>query len=269
MRQKVANLRGVFTILLIVAAAVYVVAALYFQPWGSKLGVPASPQRIALASIFGPLVMGIPVTLLVTSIVAGQPKWVAPRGRYVEGQDPKLFTPYTYTAIAFCAALFAAAGIGNFQVVDLPAGAAALGCMYFNPIIGWFTLWLGGILRAMIFGSGNPVQWAYSWGIFDGSLWICMSLFYWFMREKTKFGKNPVILTVIWAVFYFLWRTVYTFLIIFWYLPSNMYAPTITNQWTAQFPTGLIASIAVMWVVEAIIRATERRADASKAAPAA
>jgi hypothetical protein len=214
-------------------------------------------------------VIGIPVTLLVASIVAGHPKWVAPRGRYVEGQDPKLFTPYTYTAIAFTAALFAAAGIGQFQVVDLPAGAAALGVMYFNPVIGWFTLWLGGILRAMIFGSGNPVQWAYSWGIFDGSLWIVMSLFYWWFRETTKWGKKPVYLVVAWSIFYLLWRSVYTFVIYLWFLPANLYVPTYTNLWTAQFPTGLISSIAVLFVVEAIIRATERRADASKSAPAA
>jgi len=269
MRAKLAGLRKVFFIALLIGIVINVAAALYYQPWGPKLGAPGSPERLMVQAIVQIYLIYVPLILYIASIVAGKPKWVAPRGRYVEGQDPKLFTPYTYTAIAFTAALFAAAGIGAWQVADLPAGAAALGVMYFNPIIGWFTLWLGGILRAMILGQGNPVQWAYSSGIMDGGVWIVLGLAYWWAREETEWGKKPVLLTVWWVVVYWVWRTIAHTGILFYHLPFNMYVPQLLNFWAAQMTTGTIASVAVLWVVEAILRGMEGRSAAGKGAPAA
>jgi len=269
MRAKLAGLRKVFFIALLVGIVINVVVLLYYQPWGPKLGVPGSPERLMLQVIVQIYLFYVPLMLWIASIVAGKPEWIAPRGRYVEGQDPKLFTPYTYTAIAFTAALFTAAGIGVYQVADLPAGAAALGIMYFHPIIGWFTLWLGGTLRAMVFGQGNPVQWAISSGIMDGGVWIVLGLAYWWAREQTEWGKKPLLLTIWWIVVYWVWRTIAQISILLFHLPFNMYLPQLINFWVAQMTSGTVVTVAMLWVVEAIIRAREGRSAADKDGPAA
>jgi hypothetical protein len=249
--------RKLFVIWEIVAIAVWLVVYFVVQPWGDKLGVPASPQRITLFLIMDFWILKLPITLFFASLVAEKDRWLAPRGRYVEGKKYPVFNTYTYTAIAFMAALFAVSGVFNFQLFDLPALPATISITFFNPIIGFFTLWLGGVIRALVFGSGNPVQWFISIGLGDGATWIGLGVFYWWWRQ-TKLGKNVVGLFVGWSVVYWVWRLFYVMLSVFWYVPSNLYAPTMVTQITTFMPSSYISSIAGLIIVEALIRVVER-----------
>ncbi|MDY6875577.1 MAG: hypothetical protein SWK90_05155 [Chloroflexota bacterium] len=256
-REFLVNNRRRFGIASIVAFVVMLVAMLYFQPWGPKLGVAVSPQRQYMRMIFEAWVK-IPAALWAASIVAGKPKWLAPRGRYQEGQTYKVFTTYTYVAIALCAALFAAAGILSYEFFDLPAAPAALSVTFFNPIIGGLTLWLGGVIRSLIFGSGNPLMWLISNGISDGSTWIFLGIFYWWFREETKWGKNPILLIIYWAVVYVVWRTIWMFPIWVWYDPVPALWARMGWFFTSFIPSGLLGTLAGVAAVEALIRAVER-----------
>ncbi len=264
LKEFLVSKRKLFLVWLIVAAIVWAVVFIITQPWGDKLGVPQSPQRVTLWLIMDFWVLKLPIVLLLASFVAEHNKWLAPRGRYVEGKEYPIFNTYTYTAIAFMAALFAVSGIINFQLFDLPAAPAVLSITVFNPIIGFFTLWLGGVIRALVFGSGNPVQWLLVVGLSDGATWIGLGLFYWWFRE-TKYGKNPVGLFIGWTVVYWIWRTLTTVFILLWLVPSNLYAYSIINNSTTFMVSSYLASLAGLVVAEAIIRTLER--GRSEAAP--
>ncbi|MGE5123272.1 MAG: hypothetical protein ACM3H7_02055 [Acidobacteriaceae bacterium] len=257
LKEWLINHRKLFVIWQIVAFAVWLIVFFVTQPWGDKLGVPASPQRITLFLIIDFWILKLPFTLFLASIVAQNDSWLAPRGRYVEGKKYPPFTTYTYTAIAFMAALFAVSGVFNFQLFDLPALPATISVSFFHPIIGFFTLWLGGVIRALVFGSGNPVQWFISIGLGDGATWIGLGVFYWWWR-KTNWGKNVVGLFVGWSVVYWVWRLFYVMLTILWYVPANLYAPTMVSQITTFMPSSYFSSLAGLIIVEALIRVVER-----------
>lgn len=250
--------RRIFWIWQIVAVVVWLGVFLVTQPWGDKLGVPQAPQRMTLFLIMDFWVLKLPMTLLFASVVARNSHWLAPRGRYVEGKEYPIFNTYTYTAIAFMAALFAVSGISNFQLFDLPAAPAVLSVTFFHPIIGFFTLWLGGVIRALIFGSGDPVQWFLSIGLADGATWIGIGVFYWWFRQ-TKWGKNVVGLFAGWTVFYWVWRLLMVTTILLWIVPANLLPVSYVSQLTQFMPSSYIASIAGLIIAEALIRTVGRR----------
>lgn len=256
--------RRLFYLWQLIAIAVWLVVFFIAQPWGDKLGVPASPQRVTFFLIMDFWVLKLPATLIFASIVADHDRWLAPRGRYVEGKKYPVFNTYVYTAIAFMAALFAVSGISNFQLFDLPAAPATISITFFNPIIGFFTLWIGGVIRALIFGSGNPVQWLISIGLGDGATWIGLGVFYWWFRQ-TRWGKNVVARFIGWSAVYWVWRLFMVSLSIFWYVPASLYAPTFISQLTTFMPSSFIASIAGLIVSEAVIRAVEGRKETPRA----
>ncbi len=249
--------RRIFWIWLVVAVVVWIVVYAVTAPYGSKLGVPQSPQRQTLWLIMDFWVLKLPLVLLAASYIVSHEDWLAPRGRYVEGKEYPVFSTYIYTAIAFMAALFAVAGIVNFQLFDVPAGPAVLSVTVFNPIVGFFTLWLGGVIRALVFGSGNPVQWLLAIGLSDGATWIVIGLFYWWFRS-TKWGQNYVGLFIGWSVFYWVWRTFATITILLWLVPSNLYIPSIINYLTTFMLPSYLVSLVGLVIAEAIIRTMER-----------
>ena len=252
-KQFLLKNRKVFIIWSIAGIAASIVAMLYYQPWGDGLGVARSPQRETLKIIFDFWVMKLPISLLGMSIVAGNEKWLAPRGRYQEGKEYPIFSTYAYAAIAFTSALFAAAGILSYDFFDLCAGAAAIAVTFFNPILGWFTLYFGGLVRSLVFGLGNPVI-KLLWPS-DGATWIWLGIFYWWFREKTKWGKNPVFLILYWIVVYVVWRTVFMFDILVWTIPVPALWATLGWFFTNFLPSGLTASVAALLTVEALIKA--------------
>jgi len=260
--------RKLFVAWQIVAIIVWLVVYFITQPYGDKLGVPGSPQRTTLYLIMDFWVLKLPITLLFASVVADKDRWLAPRGRYVEGKKYPIFNTYVYTAIAFMAALFAVSGIFNFQLFDLPAAPATIAVSFFNPIIGFFTLWIGGVIRALAFGSGNPVQWLISTGLGDGATWIGLGVFYWWWRQ-TKLGKNVIGLFVGWGVVYWVWRLVTVSLIMLWYVPANLFIPSMLSQITTFMPSSFFASIAGLIITEALIRVVERPKSTTQATPSA
>lgn len=258
--------RKMFVIWQIAAIVVWLIVYFVFQPYSDKLGVPGSPQRITLFLIMDFWVLKLPITLILASIVAEKDRWLAPRGRYVEGKKYPVFNTYVYTAIAFMAALFAVSGVVNFQLFDLPAAPATIAVSFFNPIIGFFTLWIGGVIRALIFGSGNPVQWLISIGLGDGATWIGLGVFYWWWRQ-TKLGKNVIGLFVGWSVVYWVWRLISVLVLLVWYVPGNLIIPSMLGQITTFMPSSFFASLAGLIVTEALIRVVERNKKAPVASP--
>jgi hypothetical protein len=250
--------KNTFIIWTIIGIAVNVLAMLYFKPWGDSLGVAYSPKRLVLYDIFDWWVMKLPTVLLAASIIASKEFWLAPRGRYQEGKKYPLLNTYGYVAIAFCAALFTAAGIFNFNLFDLAAAPATLSVTFFHPIIGFFTLWLGGVARSLVFGTGNPISNLLGEAISDGGTWIWLGIFYWWFREETKAGKNPVWVIIYWIVLYIGWRTVYQADEYFWFFP----APAVWARWVWHFtnflPSGLSVGIPTLIAVEALIRSAHR-----------
>ena len=258
MNDKLAKWSRIFLIWGIVATVVWVVLALYFKPWGTEMGAPGSPQRTLLMQVTDWWVLKLPWFLLLVTKVMGKSKWLAPRGRYQEGVEYKLFTPYNYTAIAIMAALFAVSGISSFQAFDLPSAPAAIAAIYFNPVIAWASVWIGGTLRALVFGSGEPVSWFLTTGMSDGFQYIILSMLYWWFSE-TRWGAKLWARAVWWFVIYYIVPTVTLFTIYFWAVPSSMYVPIYTDFLVRYIPTGQIAGLAGLFVAEAMIRATKSR----------
>jgi len=257
-REFLVKNRRNFLMAAIAGFVLQLLAMLYFKPWSADLGVAVSTKRQYLRMVFECWLFKVPSALFGMSIVAGEMKWLAPRGRYQEGQTYKVYTTYVFVAIALCAALFAASGVLSYEFFDLPAVPAALSVTFFNPIIGFWTLWLGGVVRSLIFGAGNPLMWLISSGPSDGSTWIFLGIFYWWFREKTKWGKNPIFLLIYWAVVYVVWRTVWMFPIWVWYDPVPALWARMTWFFTSFIPSGLLGTLAGVVVVEALIRAVER-----------
>jgi hypothetical protein len=267
MAEKLKKWRRIFFIWGIVAAVVWLAIALYFKPWGTDLGAPGAPKRMLLLQITDFWILKLPWFLFICSYVLGKMRWMAPRGRYQEGVEYKFFTPYNYTAIAIMAALFAVSGISSFQVFDLPSAPAAIAAIYFNPIVAFCSIWIGGVLRALVFGQGDPVAFLTSFGLSDGFQYLLLSVLYWWFRES-RWGKNLVervgwakslVVKSAWwfAIYYIVPLTLLT--MYFWSIPSALYAPTLTDFLVRYIPTGQIAGIAGLLVAEAMIRAVEGR----------
>ena len=158
----------------------------------------------------------------------------------------------------------AVSGVVNFQLFDLPAAPATIAVTFFNPIIGFFTLWIGDLIRSLLFGGfASPLQWLVAIGLFDGATWIVLGLFYWWFREKTSWGKNPIALFIAWSIFYWVWRNITNLLGLFIFVPANLYVVSfLSNQGTFMVPS-YIASIGGLIVSEGLIRTLERREKAA------
>lgn len=249
--------RRIFWIWQVAAIIVWIAAVIFTAPYGDKLGVPQSPLRNLYWIIFGFWVLMLPTALLLASYIAAHEQWLAPRGRYVQGKTYPMFSTYTYTAIGFLAALFAVSGIVNFQLFDLPAAPATIAVVFFGPIVGFFTLWIGDILRALIFGAGNPVLWLIGQGLVDGTVWLGIGVFYWWFRE-TRWGKNLIVRIVAFLVFYCVWRLFMNIIVVVWLVPANLYPPTAVTLLSFQF-TSTISALAGLIISEGLIRAVEAR----------
>lgn len=258
-KQWLLRNRRMFVIWSIAGVVGNILAMLYFKPWGPALGVANSPQRQIYRVIFDWWVMKLPLALLAFSLVAEKDKWLARRGTYIEGQEYPVLDTYNWTAAAFMAALFAASGVLSYEFFALPAAPAAISVSFFHPVIGFFTLWLGGVVRSLVWGTGNPVLWALGIGPSDGSTWIYLGIFYWWFREETKWGKNPLALMIYWVVIYTVWRTIYMFDGNVWLYPVPALWARMVWFFTQFIPSGLLGTLAGLIAVEGIIRAVESR----------
>lgn len=248
----------VFLVWTILGWAAQFAAAMYLKPWGPGLGVAESPQRQVAVVIFTWWVARLPMALLGASIVAKREEWLAPRGKYVAGRSYPLLDTYSYTAIAFLTALFAACGVFSWQVFDLPAAAAAIAATYFNPVVAFFSVWLGGSLRTILFGQGNPLSWFAGIGLYDGTTWMWVSIVYWVLRSRTRELGN-VWPRVFWVLFYVVFRAIYELDYLVWLYPVPSLWASIT-WWEVNFlPTSALSAIAGLIAAEAIILATETR----------
>jgi hypothetical protein len=251
--------RRIFQIWSIVAIVVTIAAYIIAAPYGDKLGAPQSPTRGLFYLVMDFWVLKLPLALLAASYIARYDRWLAPRGRYIEGKEYPVFSTYFYTAAAFMAALFAASGALNFQLIDLPAAPATISVIYFNPIVGFVAVWLGDVIRALLFPSQTPVIiWLISTGLGDGAVWAIMGLLYWEFRENTQWGKNILAQFVVWSVIFWVMKFFQILTALIWIVPANMYVPGLAAS-VSFLLSGYLASMLGLIVAEGLILTQERR----------
>lgn len=234
------------------------VGMLILQPWSEGLGVADSPTRYLWLSIFGWIGARLPMALLGFSIVAKREKWLAPRGRYQEGKEYPIFNTYTYTAIGFLTAFFTATGAIPWQAFDLAALPAAIAACYFNPIVAFFAVWLGGTLRTVFFAAGgDALSWFAALGLYDGTTWLWIGIVYWLLRDKF-FKKNSWLHMVLWLLFYAVFRGTYEMDWYIWTNPMPVLAATATWVYVNFIPTSTASALIGGIVSEFMLRATGR-----------
>lgn len=243
-----------FLILTIIGWIIQIVAMVIIKPWTEGLGVAESPERNVYLVIFTWWIPRLPMLLLGISIVSRREEWLARRGKYVEGQEYPLLSTYHYVAIGLLTALFAATGAISWQFFDLAAAAGAIATIFFGPIVGFFTVWLGGSLRQLLFAAGgNPVTWFTGIGLYDGTTWLYIGLAFWWLRDR--FGDKKVLSFALWVVFYVLFRGIYELDYLVWLYPGESLWGSVT-WWFVQFlpsstlsaAVGALASISLMEV---------------------
>ena len=118
--------------------------------------------------------------------------------------------------------------------------------------------WIGGTLRAILFGQGEPVSWFLTTGLSDASKNVLLSILYWNFRES-KWGKSIWARAALWTIMHFTIMPATLMLMIVWYLPSSLWAMQATQLWLVQCPTGIIAGLAGLFASEALISYLERK----------
>jgi len=155
-----------------------IIAFIVMDPFSTKLGVSGSPLRIPLVYIYA-FVGCLPMAILFMYHFLKHPEWNVPPGKYVPGMKVKFLTPYTYSAIAITAALFAIAGVGNPLRVDLQALVIATTAAYFGGPVSFAGLWIGQMIaQVFLFPTGESIISIIGWVTIDASIWACAGLVY-------------------------------------------------------------------------------------------
>ena len=233
---------------LVLGLILQVYMLLTFQPWGPILGVAASPLRVLYHTSWS-LGTNVPGILLCFSYVTTKPHWLAPRGKYIEGQVYKVITPYRLVAIAMTAALFAACGVFRPEVFDLCALPAAVSTIYFDPIVGFFCLWNGGTLRSIFMGIGEPFAQFFGWGISDGFMWTMSGIYYRWMEDR-KVSRVPR--AIIWIIALEITR--YALLsgpAQIWYTPLPAFWVSFFRFWVVFMPASVASALVGLVASEA------------------
>lgn len=244
----------------VVAIIIFSILTLYFHPWTPDLGAPSSPTRMLYKNIFEGILLKVPLALLAAALVAKHNHWLGPPGRRDPTQLYPLFSSYRIIAIVFCSALFASLGILSYTFFDACAAGAAFACIFFDPITGFFTLWFGDTLRALIWGTGSPIEWLLlGRGTSDGSTWIWLGLFYWLFKEskwvkKMTISKRLPVLIAFWVIVYWIWRFTYMFPIWLWIDPPPALWTRQVWMVTSFLPSGTTASVAALIISETLER---------------
>ncbi len=233
----------VFFIWTIIGWAAQFAAMFILKPWGEGLGVAESPIRNIWLVVTSFWFARLPMLLWGTSIVANREEWLAPRGKYVEGKTYPLMSTYQIVAIGLMTALFAATGAISWQAFDIGAAIGAIATIYFGPIVGFFSLWLGGTLRQLLFAGGsNPVTWFLGVGLYDGTTWMFVGIVFWLLREK--FVNKKSLAFVLWVVFYVVFRAIYEIDYLVWLYPGESFMASLT-WWEVNFmPTSTLSAVA-------------------------
>jgi len=245
---------------LIVGIVAYFYVLGVFTPWSwEPLGVPQSPLRTLYGYV---CYLGIwaSLTMLMFSYSASKPRWMAPRGQYIEGQTYKVWSPYRLVGIAVTAAMFAAAGIFRYEMFDLCALPAAISAIYFDPIVCFNCLYLGGILRAVAFRGEDPLPRIFGGGIQDGAHWAFNAIFYrWITNPNSRFYIGNVALRIaVWNIVLSVTRVASMWPGIIIAAPSDIY-PVVWLYLIGFLPVSVASSVVGSVVSEFLIRTRERR----------
>lgn len=254
--------RKPLTIVLYVLTAIGFFIAFILPVVGGPAWAPGDPASVdtwlgpmgsfnrTLYGYFRTLPWYLPQIALMGLYTASQPRWLAPRGQYVEGQKYTVWSTYRLTAIAMTSALFAGAGIFRPEIFDLCALPAAIGAIYYDPIVDFFDLWLGGIIRGAVFLGGDIFARVFGGGTGDGGNWMFDSWVYWRYvgnPDSKLYVKNRWIRNLVWNIpILTVWRQK-TILIVWW-----MYAPeAVPGQFASiiRFTPASVASAIVGFAV--------------------
>lgn len=164
---------------LVITAVLIIVMA----PWGAGLGPSGSPGRTALLWIFA-FVGALPFAVYWMYRFAQHPEWNVMPGRYVEGMQVNLSSPYTYVAIGVVGALFAVAALGEGLRLDFQAMVIAASAALFGGPISFWGLLLGQVLGRLfihpfwVSGGASVFLNILPYSLFDAAIWAFAGYMY-------------------------------------------------------------------------------------------
>jgi hypothetical protein len=184
-------------IIMIAGLVITALAIVIMAPWSAKLGPSGSFGRTALLWIFA-FVGALPFAIYWMYRFAQHPEWNVMPGRYVEGMDTSLTTPYTYVAIGVVGALFAVAALGEGLRLDFQAMVIAASAALFGGPISFWGLLLGQVLGRLfihpfwVSGGASVFLNILPYSLFDAAIWAYAGFIYFhFVHDRGDRGLVP------------------------------------------------------------------------------
>ena len=244
------GIQGILLLLIPIGIIIGAIAMFVFQPWTSLLGFSFSTERLIAAYIIYHSFI-IPGALYFVAWQLRSPQWLAPVGKYTEGQKVNPLSPYHLVAMGVMAALFAATGfVSGLFNIDLASFTAAFTAIYFGPWVTFVALIAGNIVR-MFSGTAywlNPTNVLLN-GVVDAGVWaISGGLYWWLIREKRLIKNRWVGLAVFYPVFQLLHAFMWIFLFQFVNNPIEGAIAGMIATLGSWYPNGMAFTIIGLFV---------------------
>lgn len=232
-------------------------------PPGPTMGVANSPIRLAFWYQYV-LLAEVPLSIFFIYLFTRDVRFRAPPGRYVEGRNYPIFSPYNLAAMAIIAAMYA--GISVFTAIsnfDLVAAVTAFSAVFFGPIVPFVAVIVGGLIRGGLGGLSfitPPPGWA-AFALSDASRWaIGGFIIYRFVRLSPtglmSYAKWIAVVPLV-LLFHF-------FSVIMSMFTVNPYGPFVggVTFMAVWYPTTVISVVVGLVVGEAAYRSATRKSRA-------
>lgn len=253
------TLKHGLTIITIAGFLVSLWMYLTLEPWTPKLGVPFSPLRYWYTNVIA-VIFYVPLTVrLHYWVYEKRNHWLAFRGRFIPGTTYSMFSRKRIVAMALTAALFAGASLIQATTVDLAAAPAFVGVFLFDPLIGFWTLFLGDTIGQGILvpiAGGDPIS-MLGWFFQDGTAWVVFGII-WRLFEESRYGKSVFTRDAFMILTYVPLRTLFEVL-----PPHSLWNPWlagspfwvhVTWYYAAWTPTTVVAMIGGLLISEAVLK---------------
>ncbi|MEM2514880.1 MAG: hypothetical protein QXR45_08700 [Candidatus Bathyarchaeia archaeon] len=239
------------------------IAACYaiFQPWGPKLGMAESPERIYLYYVY---VLGheVPASLVCLYYWSKHQEWLAPPGRYISTKKYKMINPWVLTGGAVMAALYGVFALVGSAVpvpggtLDLAATATAVMMTYFGAVTSGIAVLLGAIIRFLLTGRlpGLPLMWP-AFALADSYRWITNSYVYWRLVRVKR--EKPLKTWIYWGLlipFIIANHRLSIFMQHTWRYPLETLAAVWLGSMIPALPFGILAILVGVIVGETLYR---------------
>jgi hypothetical protein len=225
-----------------------------FDPLGGKvaLGDPIR-QLISFEFSFG---FALPIGLLELSYAANQPRWMAPRGKYVEGRKYPVLTIRRVVTIGILAAAYTALRFFELAHLDWAAMACALATVYFGPFEGFFVIFIGIFTGGIMIGTSLPPHTWLSFMTYEGVIWSLIGVVWWKFVEPYYAAKSRLPRFILYVVLASVIHTTF----VYGHWMSTMVWGTLWTElfywFTMHEPTTIVAYAVAGIVTESICRAS-------------